>query len=273
MTKHDFAHLENVLREMDPAPPTLTEDEGHRAAAARDRIVATPNVDHVRVPERRNRHRRSALVAVAIAATAAVAVPTLIGGGSAFASWTATPEPLSGSTATAAATTCRSALGIDDQGAQAVISEMRGKWTYVLVEGPAGEGACLMPEDRVGASSDAARKNGFFGTYDTDPPEAPIPARDGLIEAESMGGAVSLPGRLPFTSTEGWFSWVNGYVGGDVTGVTVHPPVGPDVEATVSHGRFSAWWPGEVRGDDPGAGEAWTYTVTLTDGTSRRADA
>lgn len=271
MSQRTFVHLENVLREMDPAPSTLTDDERHRAAKTRDRILATPSTEQVRVaPDRHIRRRRRALGAVAIAATAAVAVPTAIGGGSAFASWTATPEPLSRSNAAAAATTCQSALEVDDQGARAVISEKRGGWMYVLIEGPAGEGACLMPEDRIGASPHTVRENGFFGTFSADPPDAPQPARDGIVENESMGGSVSVAGRLPFTTTDEWFSWVSGYVGSDVIGVTVHPPVGPDVEATVSEGRFSAWWPaGEVRGDNPGVGGGWTYTVILADGTSR----
>lgn len=130
-----------------------------------------------------------------------------------------------------------------------------------------------MPEDLIGAPDGAARKNGFFGTFDVDPPEAPTPARDRIVETESMGGSVSLSGRLPFSTTEGWFSWVSGYAGSDVTGVTVHPPVGPDVEATVSQGRFSAWWPaGDARGDNPGVSGGWTYTVTLADGTTRPVD-
>lgn len=270
MTKRTFADLEDVLREMDPAPRILTEDERHRATATRDQNLSTPGVEHVRTgPARKNRHRGRALAAAAIAATAAVAVPAVIGGGSAFASWTATPQPLSRPDAAGAATTCQSALGIDDRSARAVISEKRGGWAYVLIDSSAGEGACLMPEDLIGTSDSAARKKGFFGTFSPDP-EAPTPARDGIIEDHSMGGTVSLPGRLPFTSTDGWFSWVSGYVGSDVTGVTVHPPVGPDVEATVSQGRFSAWWPaGEARGDSPGVSGAWSYTVALADGTSR----
>ncbi|MCL3816978.1 hypothetical protein [Aeromicrobium wangtongii] len=270
MSKRTFADVEVVLREMDPAP-ILTDDERHRAAATRDRILSTPGVEHVPTgAERKKRHRGRALVAAAIAATAAVGVPTVIGGGSAFASWTATPQPLSRSNAAAAATTCQSALGIDDQRARVVMSEKRGGWTYVLLESPAGEAACLMPEDLIGSTDSGARKKGFFGTFVTDAPEAPALAPDAIDEDVSMGGSVSLPGRLPFTSTDGWFTWVTGYVGSDVTGVTVHPPVGPDVEATVSQGRFSAWWPaGEARGDNPGVSGAWSYTVTLADGTSR----
>ncbi|MGL5823697.1 MAG: hypothetical protein ACRCYU_02485, partial [Nocardioides sp.] len=65
----------------------------------------------------------------------------------------------------------------------------------------------------------------------------------------------------------------SGYVGSDVVGVTVDPPVGPDVEASIQEGRFSAWWPaGEARGDNPGVSGAWTYTVTLADGSTRQAE-
>ncbi|KQY58617.1 hypothetical protein ASD11_02890 [Aeromicrobium sp. Root495] len=118
---------------------------------------------------------------------------------------------------------------------------------------------------------DADRKNGFFGNYNTEPPKAPVPARDGIEETWNIGGSVTVPGRLSLGTTEEWFTWVSGYAGDDVTGVTVHPPVGPDVEATVNDGRFSAWWPaGEVRGDHPGVGGAWSYSVTLVDGTTRR---
>jgi hypothetical protein len=214
------------------------------------------------------------LIPVGLLTAAAVAVPIALGGGSAFASWTAIPAALSVSTAAAAATTCRSALEIHDQSARVVIGERRGGWTYVLLNGSGGEGACLMPDDLVGTSGVAGRKSGFFGSYDTDPAQAPTPAPDGIIETESAGGTVSLPGRLSLGTIEGWFTWVTGYAGSDVTGVTVHPPVGPDVKASLDGGRFSAWWPaGEARGDNPGVGGAWTYTVTLADGTTRHVEA
>lgn len=128
-----------------------------------------------------------------------------------------------------------------------------------------------MPDDVVGASGATARRSGFFGSYDTDPAKAPTPARDSIIETESAGGAVSLPGRLSVRTVDGWFTWVTGYAGRDVTRVTVDPPVGPDVVASLEGGRFAAWWPsGEARGNNPGVGGAWGYTVTLTDATTRR---
>lgn len=271
MTKHTFADLERVLREMDRAPRTMTDGELQRAANAREQILSTPRAEPVRVgPDRQRRPRGRTLVALALTAAAAVGVPATIGGGAAFASWTATPTPLSRSSAAEAAATCQAALGGDSRGGRAVMGEKRGGWAFVLVDSPAGESACLMSEGLIGSSGGAARKNGFFGTFAADPPEAPAVARDGIVESESMGGSVPVSGRLPFTTTDGWFTWVRGFVGDDVTGVTVDPPVGPDVRATVSQGRFSAWWPsGEPSGSNPGVSGAWSYTVTLADGTTR----
>jgi hypothetical protein len=46
-----------------------------------------------------------------------------------------------------------------------------------------------------------------------------------------------------------------------------------EIEASVSDGRFAAWWPaGEVDSDNPELGGAWTYTLTLADGSTRDDD-
>ncbi len=109
-----------------------------------------------------------------------------------------------------------------------------------------------------------------MGSYSPDPDEPPTVARDRILETSSQEGSVSTPGRWPFTTHDGYVSWVEGYVGSDVTGVTLHPPVGPDIEASVRNGQFTAWWPrGVFEGDKPGAGGAWTYSVTLADGSTR----
>ncbi len=159
-----------------------------------------------------------------------------------------------------------------DLGERVVIAEQRGGWTYVLIAGPQAEGSCLMPDDLVGHRDPAAhREDGFFGGYATDPVEAPTPARDRIVEFGSGAGSVPAPGFWPFNNDDGWFSSVEGYVGSDVTDVTVHTPVGTDVEASVANGRFAAWWPS----DQPSSENldvmgAWTYTVTLVDGSTRR---
>jgi hypothetical protein len=274
MTKRtDFARTAAALRELDPATTTtLTEEERQRADAMLARILATPDHEHAQLATARRRRRRRVLVSAALLAAATVALSTALSGGTAFADWTPKPTALPAPTAAAAATTCRSIHGMRDQSPRVVIGERRGGWTYVLLAGPGEEGSCLMRDDFVRASAVKARRSGgLFGHYDPNPPNAPTPARDSLIETESTGGAVSVPGRLPFGTRDGWFAYVTGYAGRDVTRVTVHPPVGPDVQASLEDGRFAAWWPaGEARGDNPGISGAWSYTVTLADGTTRR---
>jgi len=275
MNKHTVDTMTTAaLRDLDPAPTTaLTDAELERADATFARILAT-TPGHDQVPEESHRpRRRRTLVLVGLIGAAGAAVPALlVGGGSAFASWTPKPEPLTAAAVSEAATTCRAALEVPDQGERVVSAERRGEWTYVLIAGPQAEGACLMPDDLVGQEDPADHKEeGFFGTYDTDPVEAPTLARDRIVETESMEGSVPTPGLWPFSSDEGWFRWVQGYVGSDVTGVTVHPPAGPDVEASVANGRFAAWWPSDQpSSENPEVMRASTYTVTLADGSTRR---
>ena len=275
MTKHTaYARTDAALRELDPAATTtLTSDERQRADAVLARILATSSHEPARTKTGQPRpRRRRVLIPVALLAAAAVALSTALSGGTAFADWTPKPAALPAPTAAAAATTCRSVHEMRDQSPRVVIGERRGGWTYVLLDGPGEEGSCLMPDDLVGASDFKARRSGgFFGHYDPNPPKAPTPARNSLIETESAGGAVSVPGRLSIGTIDGWFMYVTGYAGRDVTQVSVDPPVGPDVEASLEDGRFAAWWPaGEARGDNPGMSGDWSYTVTLADGTTRR---
>ncbi|WP_193614892.1 hypothetical protein [Nocardioides lijunqiniae] len=274
MNTHHFDAMTAVaLRDLDPAPPSdLTEAELARADAAFTRVVATPHDDRghddrgpaeVAPPPRR---RRRLLVAVGLVGAAVAVVPALLlGGGSAFASWTPTPEALTAAAASDAAATCRTVLGVPEGGERVVVAERRGGWTYVLLDGPSAEAFCLMPDDLVGHQDAAGgRVRGFFGGYDPDPVEAPVLLPDRIDETESMDGSVSTPGQWFLGDDVGWFSSVQGYVGEDVVGVTVHTPGGPDVQASVDHGRFAAWWPSDPpSSENPEAMGAWTYTVTV----------
>lgn len=280
-TQFSSARTDAALRQLDPATTTiLSEEERQRADATLTRILATPipspspspSPEQVRTETGQPRQRRRVLVPVALVVAAAVTLSTALSGGSAFADWTPKPVALPASTAAAAATTCRSVHEMRDRSPRVVIGERRGGWTYVLLAGRGEEGSCLMPDDFVGASAVKARRSGgFFGHYDPNPAKAPTPARDSLIETESAGGTVSVPGRLSVGTIDGWFMYVTGYAGRNVTRVTVDPPAGPNVEASLENGRYAAWWPaGEARGDNPSMSEDWSYTVTLTDGTTRR---
>ena len=257
--------LTATLRHVDPASSTdLTKAELERADRAFARIVATPSDGPVTVePDRPRRRRSRLLVAAGLSGAAGVAIPglLLLGGGNAYGSWTPTPEPLTDVAATKAATTCRAALAEPDIGERVAVAERRGEWTYVLLAGPGTEAICLMPDDLVGQEKPADHKDeGFFGSYDPDKAAPPTIASDRIDETTSTEGSTD----------EGWFTLSEGYVGSDVTGVTVHTSSGLDIEASVAGSRFAAWWPSQEQSSDHPA-ETWSYTVHLADGSTRRA--
>lgn len=261
-----------AIRDLDPASKTaLSDAERERAAATLDRIVATP-IDDRPTENSGQPRRRLARVLIPVGLVgAAAAVPVLLfGGGSAFASWTPTPEPLAAAAASEAQATCLDILGVTDQGERPLIAEQRGDWTYVVFAGPNSEGSCLMPEGLVGRRDPAAdQKEGFMGSYSPGPGEAPTVARDS-IAALASDSSVPTDGLWGFGKDEEWVTFVKGYAGSDVTGITVHAPTGVDVEASVANGRFAAWWPSvEPSSEHPEVMGAPTYTLTLTDGSTR----
>lgn len=248
-----------ALRHLDPAPGTdLTEAERDRADAAFARIVAAPSDETVPIgPGRPPRRRRRLLATVGLAGAAGVAIPGLLLGGSAYGSWTPTPEPLTALVAATAATTCRASLDVPDRGERVAVAERRGEWTYVLLAGPGTEAVCLMPDDLIG--QDPTARGDFFGSYDPDAVAPPTLDPDRIDETTSMQGSTD----------EGWFIWSEGYVGSDVTAVTVHTSSGLDIEASVTGNRFAAWWPARQQSSDHPA-ETWSYTLHLADGSTRR---
>lgn len=260
-----------ALRDLDAAGSTeLTAAERDRADAMFARIVTAPagaSPDAPVAPARRRGRRL--LTGMGLAGAVGVAVPAMLfSGGSAFGSWTATPEPLTDAAAAEAAATCRSHLAMPDRGERIVIAEQRGAWTLVMMAGPEAEFTCLMADDSV--DRDPHNSDGVFMSAGGGAAAAPAIARDDLVEGTSMGGTVPDDELAPWADDEDWFTWAEGYVGSDVTGVTVHTASGKEVEASVSDGRFAAWWPaGEVDSDNPEVSGAWTYTLTLADGTTR----
>jgi hypothetical protein len=249
-----------ALSHLDPAPgAALTEAERDHADAAFVRIVSTPNDETVPVrPSRPHRRRRRLLATVGLLGAAGAAIPGLLLGGSAYGSWTPTPEPLTGVAAAAAATTCRGGVDEPDRGERVAMAERRGEWTYVLLAGSGSEVICLMPDDLIGKGLTAG--GDFFGSYDPDAPEPPTLDPDRIDETTSMQGSTD----------EGWFTWSEGYVGSEITSVTVHTSSGLDIEASVTGNRFAAWWPSSKQSSDHPA-ETWSYTMHLADGSTRSA--
>ncbi|HEY9409275.1 MAG TPA: hypothetical protein VIP77_06815 [Jiangellaceae bacterium] len=272
MSKHPADLTSTALRDLDPARATeLTEPERQHAEAVFARIVATPTDDPVPTEPTRPARRRLLLIPAGLAAAGVVSA-LLLGGSSAFASWTPRPEPLSATEGAAAATTCRDRMGLSDEADRVLIAERRGGWTYVLVSGPQEEGSCLMLNDVVGKTGSATVGHllGGGGVVDY---EVPKPAPDRVEEFDSIVSSYNPRPWWWFSDPEFW-GLAGGYVGSDVVGVTVHTPAGLDVEASVANGRFAAWFPGGDRvdpEDDPWTTDAWTYTLTLRDGTTRPA--
>jgi len=134
----------------------------------------------------------------------------------------------------------------------------RGDWTYVLVGRSHTEAACLLPNDIIG--QDPADYEGkFFGSYDSDAPQAPRVAPDRIVQTMYMSGRTD----------EGLLNWTEGHVGRDVVGVTLHTPTGLTVQASVTRGRYAAWWPaGEAKADNPEFADAPTFSVTLANGST-----
>lgn len=262
-TRPDDAALDAALRSLDPAPRAeLTDHEQERAEATFARLVSSPvPTPDAAVPRRRIRRRAAAVAAAATAAVAGVAAPALLGGGGAFASWTPTPEPVSSAEVPAVVATCRDAMGAPDRGEDVVLAEQRGDWVFVLLASPGERVTCLMEKDFVGRSRETSE--GFVGGgWDPDDPPAPVLAPDGLAEGTSMESV---------TEDDATVSFVEGYLGSNVTAVEVHVSTGLDVEASVGDGRFAAWWPGRPQSSTVPS-ETFSYTVTLADGTTREVD-
>lgn len=248
-----------AVRQLDPAPTAdLTDAERERADAMFARIVATPAEGEVPVEPVRTWRRRRLLVGLGLAGAAGGVVPALlVGGGGAYGSWTPEPETLTGTAAAEAGATCRASHAFPDERERVVVAERRGEWTYALLVGPEGEATCLMPDEMVERGVRSVDDD-YFGSFSAGPPTVPVVGADDLEETGSMSGSTE----------EGWFTWTAGFVGSDVTGVTVHTSSGLDIEASVVGNRFAAWWPG-VPPSSENPDDSWSFTVHLADGTSR----
>lgn len=274
---HDDRHdvLTQALTDLDAAPPTqLTAAEQARADAALARILDTDRTTTPAptLPIGSRRQRRLArgvlLVAAALALTLVISMSGLIGGGTAYASWTARPAQLPIAEQEELAEQCRGYLtdpsgpetpGIptapDLRASELVVADTRGDWSYVVLSGADGLEATCLIEERSGfsifpwASGTAAGSFGFVAP--------PPPAADRIIGT----------GLMATSADEGSYWSTEGHVGSDVAAVQIVTDAGTTIDATVTAGRFAAWWPERVSlGDTDGLAHV-RYRITLTDGT------
>lgn len=240
--------LRASLRTLDAAvPPTFEQYE--RAAAVLDRIVATPQ------PRSRRPRKKWILVPVAALVLAAglVAVPWGEDDGRAYATWTPIPVALTPAEIDLVGKACRKELrgdAITDR-ANLALAERRGEYVAMLyrIDNPDTVATC--------------RAHNLPGTDDVDDVNAGVAGGSGPRRPAPAGrfqdGALSDDGEVSITE---------GTVGPDVTGLTVHAGK-LTVQASVSNGRWVAWWPGpavewigRTRTRD-----LMTYDLTLRDGT------
>jgi hypothetical protein len=201
------------------------------------------------------------VAAVALALTlGSFAAQSIWGGGPAYASWTATPQPVSGGELEAVESPCRSWLGgdsIDLDAARLVLAERRGEFLILLyhADSPDVSGSCLV-HNPVGSTEVDVVGAGVGGSSG---PALKPPAR-----SFTQGSIMQYSDDASLT---------DGAVGDAVIGVTIH--AGPlTVAASVQNGRYAAWWPGRAFADLPpapsgegGSEEILTYDLTMADGT------
>jgi hypothetical protein len=257
------SRLDATLRSLDAAG-TMTAEQQQHAAATLERIVATaPAAGSTHrgatAPVRRFR-RRLLLIPAAAALTAAVIVlPGAEGGGRAYASWTPVPTALTATEVGVVAPACREQLrggSLDLERARLVLAERRGEYVALLyrTDDPDMSGSCLA--HNLQGTDDVDDVN--VGIGGGSGPALPAPAR-GFTQGAIAGYRDA--------------SITDGAAGADVAGVTIHAG-DLAVQASVSNGRYVAWWPGSAFESDrnqpsgkDGARLILTYDLTLTDGT------
>ena len=265
--------LENTLRDLDPAPST-GERRPARADADLRRILAAPRdsgdrADHAPVGDRpavgarplvsRPRRARWRIGLVAVAAATLIVTTGVVGVDilrptTASATWTPVGDSVPADAP--GAQQCEQWWQVESSELRPVLQERRGETTLVLAADETGRELLCTATLRDGQEPIAGM------TSLTAPPTAELGA-DGVSVTfvdTSFEEAMLQNGWQAEGSTA-----VAGDVGADVTRLVLKTDAGP-VEATLSGGRFAAWWPIE---DDDDPHPVVDAVVTTSDGTTR----
>ncbi|UQU64210.1 hypothetical protein COUCH_35490 [Couchioplanes caeruleus] len=249
--------LDDQLRHHDPAHD-VPDDLGRspRAMATLARVTATEQT--VR-PLRRKRVARYAVAAV-VAVVGVVVAPILGADDAAFATWDADPQPATRQEAAHYAKECAEWTRVPLGDYQPQVVEVRGSWVMTYLASADGEAQCLRSTAPSPGFVDGENESMSGALPDT-------PPADGLATT----GVLKTSGGLSSTQF-----MVAGKAGPEVTGV-VFEAQGRQVRATVTNGRFTAWWPqrepdnlwGLIM-DETGYNGSTNprVTITLSDGTS-----
>ncbi len=240
------------------------EAELRAAFAERAHDVSAQAVDRLRRIDYRPRSRtlrpRVAFGAGAALAATGGAVVALVGLGAgaspAFAGWSATPTaPASGET-TGALQQCTSQLagmqasGLPTGGWQPVLTDTRGPFTAMILSSGGASATCF-----TGPSVTTVNENDTQGIQGSASEHvsagSATSASPSSVSVLGLGGSTTAPisrGSQSHLTTSGGqpYTFVQGQVGADVTGVKLLLSDATDVQATVADGSFVAWWPGSA---------------------------
>lgn len=296
---------DRTLRSLDPAPATTRADLQRKedvfamiTATDPDQGSANDQIP-VPLPRRKRPVTRWASLGLAAAGLTAIAlvVPGLGASDQAYAAWSATPTGLDAATAAAVTQACQemTASAVTDlttdlpEGVtaeippptaafSAVVTERRGDVVSVVLATPEGSGPQWIAQCLAAVPDGATEVPSLISmvqAYSADTQLAGsdlAPAVTSSVLDDGTGGADK---RIPYSTID------TGLVGADVASVTIHAG-DKAVEATVSGGRYTAWWPNEstmpapTSADDldpekvleaPDPNGDLTYDVTLKDGT------
>lgn len=178
------------------------------------------------LPARRRRSRRAISgVVTLIASTTGVLVGVFgLAAPAAFAGWSAaptTPSPGQTQTAEGACAARLQSVGSANGSLSPALVDTRGPFTLVIFADSTSIASCV---------------NGpsFTSIQPNEPLPGPTPPPDDLVL-----------GHASFTARAGSpYGLIDGSVGTDVTAVALNLSDGSTVIATVTNGRFAAWWPG-----------------------------
>ncbi len=203
--------------------------------------------------------RRVAILGALVAAATAglVILPALSGGDPAFATWTAAPAGMSAQDSAGAVADCRASnkrvgdgmYAGDVDAAAVAIAERRGVWTTVVLAGQDGFSALCITDNAMNLFG-----RGMIGSVGKPAGYVAPGARE--LAAVALGTG---------TMSAGDISMVAGSAGADIVGVSYKSRTREDVTATVSHGQFALWLPGdELRN---ASSDGVEVQVTYRDGT------
>ncbi|GEA87555.1 hypothetical protein [Cellulomonas cellasea] len=257
--------LDTALRSLDRADRAVDPTSPRAQADLRAILASDPSGAILSDPPRpagaARAVRRVVLVvgAVSVAAAGVVVLPSVTGGDTAFATWTAAPGTVPAEQRPGAVDACRAShtsagedYADDLAVARGVVAERRGEWTTVVLAGTDGFSALCVTDDSALLSS------GMIGSVGRADVAAPGPRE---VVATSLGTGATAAGELSLAA---------GTVGSDVVGVLYRSATHGDVAATVAEGHFAFWVPGAEMEDGAGVDVEITYrdgstgTVRLT---------